>query len=191
MGYKRYEYIYNNFEYLTGISIEDLYNEDIEDIIENRKTARRIEIDSVIEAVKAPAFAQFILDKLQESFPERNYNRTIKPPIEYFADKFDILPESTKTLFLHVTSIADAAAKPTEEDIELEQEAVKGLLNVPNTKANKKRISEAVAQNAEMKTLDSKLAEVLDQLRGRQQQVTDNEFRWGKHKKYRLGICLF
>ena len=167
MGYKRYEYIYNNFEYLTGISIEDLYNEDIEDIIENRKTARRIEIDSVIEAVKAPAFAQFILDKLQESFPERNYNRTIKPPIEYFADKFDILPESTKTLFLHVTSIADAAAKPTEEDIELEQEAVKGLLNVPNTKANKKRISEAVAQNAEMKTLDSKLAEVLDQLRGR------------------------
>ncbi len=111
MGYKRYEYIYNNFEYLTGISIEDLYNEDIEDIIENRKTARRIEIDSVIEAVKAPAFAQFILDKLQESFPERNYNRTIKPPIEYFADKFDILPESTKTLFLHVTSIADADSK--------------------------------------------------------------------------------
>ncbi|MGB6595459.1 MAG: hypothetical protein WBE68_28490, partial [Candidatus Nitrosopolaris sp.] len=49
LGYKRYEYIYNNFEYLTGISINDLYNEDMDHVIDNRKTARRIEIDSVIE----------------------------------------------------------------------------------------------------------------------------------------------
>jgi 5S rRNA maturation endonuclease (ribonuclease M5) len=28
--YKRYEYIYNNFEYLTGISLDDLYNENLE-----------------------------------------------------------------------------------------------------------------------------------------------------------------
>ena len=111
MEYKRYEYTYNNFEYLTGISIDDLYDEDIEGIIENRKPARRIEIDSVIEEVKPPTFAQFKFDKLQEFFPVRNYNRTIKPPTEYFADKFDILPESTKKFFLHVTRVADAASE--------------------------------------------------------------------------------
>ena len=49
--YKLYDYIYNNFEYLTGISLDDLYNEDMERVIENRKTARRIEMDSVIEDV--------------------------------------------------------------------------------------------------------------------------------------------
>ncbi|MGC2681976.1 MAG: hypothetical protein WA323_08910, partial [Candidatus Nitrosopolaris sp.] len=167
LGYKRYEYIYNNFEYLTGISINDLYNEDMDHVIDNRKTARRIEIDSVIEDVKPPAFAHFILDKLQEFFPERNYNRAIKPPTEYFGDKFDILPESTKELLSYVTSVADAAAKPTNEDIELEQEVVKGLLNISDRKEqNKKRISNAVAQDAEMKKLDSKLLEVYEQLTG-------------------------
>ena len=55
----------------------------------------------------------------QEFFPQRNYNRAIKPLTEYFADKFDILPESTKKFFLHVASAADAAAKPTEQHIEL------------------------------------------------------------------------
>jgi len=139
----------------------------MEHVIENRKTARRIEMDSVIEEVKPPAFAQFILDKTQEFFPERNYNRAIKPPTDYFGEKFDILPESIKKHFLRVTSAADAAAKPTEQHIELEQTTVKGLLHISNTKeANKNRISEAVAQDAKMKIIDSKCAEVLDKLEG-------------------------
>src|SRR5262249_47825631 len=75
--YKRYDSIYDNFEYLTGINLNDLYNEDMEHVIENRKTAQRIEMDSVIEEVKPPAFAQFILDKTQEFFPERNYNKEL------------------------------------------------------------------------------------------------------------------
>jgi hypothetical protein len=165
--YKRYEYIYNNFEYLTGISLDDLYNEDMERVIENRKTALRIEMDSLIEEFKPPAFAQFILDMTQEFFPERNYNRAIKPPTGYFGDKFNILPESIKKLFLRITSAADAAAKPTEQHIELEQKAVKGLLNISNTKeVNKNRISEAVAQDHKMKIIDSKCAEVLGKLEG-------------------------
>jgi hypothetical protein len=165
--YKRHEYIYNNFEYLTGISIEDLYNEDIERVIENRKTAERIEMDSVIEDVKPPAFAQFITDKLQEFFPVRDYNRAIKPLTGYFGDKFDILPESIKELFMHVTSAVDAAAKPTEQHIELAQMAVKGVLDILDTKeANKGRITNSVAQNGEMKKIALKCAEVLNQLRG-------------------------
>ena len=165
--YKRYEYIYNNFEYLTGISIEDLYNEEMERVVENRKTARRIEMDSVIEDVKPPAFAQFITDKLQEFFPVRDYNRAIKLLTEYFGDKFDILPESIKALFLHVISAADAAAKPTEQQIKLAQMAVRGLLDVSDTKeANKRRITDSVAQNPEIKKIALKCREVLDQMKG-------------------------
>lgn len=60
---------------------------------------------------------------------------------------------------MHVTSAADIAAKPTEQQIELEQMAVKGLLNISNTKeANKNRISKAVAHDAKMKIIDSKCA---------------------------------
>jgi hypothetical protein len=49
-------------------------------------------MDSVIEEVKPPAFAQFIYDKTQEFFPVRNYNRAIKPPPGYFGDRSDVLP---------------------------------------------------------------------------------------------------
>jgi hypothetical protein len=114
--YKLYEYIYKNFEYLTGINIEDLYNENTECVVEKRKIARRIEMDSVIEYIKPPAFAQFIIDKLHEFFPVRDYNRAIKLPTEYFGDKFDILPESIKALFLHVISAADAAVSIVSVD---------------------------------------------------------------------------
>ena len=124
-------------------------------------------MDSVIEDVKPPALAQFITDKLQEFFPVRNYNRAIKPLTGYFGDKFDILPESIKELFMHVTSAADAAAMPTEQHIELTQMTVKGVLDVSDTKeANKGRISDSVAQNGEIKKIALKCAEVLDQLRG-------------------------
>jgi len=80
--------------------------------------------------------------------------------------EFNILPESIKELFLHITITADAAAKPTEQHIELEQMAVKGLLNLSNTKeANKNHISEALVQDAKIKIIDSKCAELLDKLK--------------------------
>jgi hypothetical protein len=124
-------------------------------------------MDSLIEEFKPSASAQFICDKTQKFFPVRNYNRAIKPPTGYFGDKFNILPESIEELFMHITSTADAAAKPTEQHIELGQMAVRGLLNISNTKeANKKRISEAVAQDAKMKIIDSKCAELVDKLKG-------------------------
>jgi len=81
----------------------------MERAIKNRKTVRRIEMDSLIEEVKPPAFARFIFDKTQEFFPERNYNRAIKPPTDYFGDKFNILSESIEDPFLHITSAADGA----------------------------------------------------------------------------------
>ena len=151
---------------MTGISLDDLYK-DMERAIKNRKTVRRIEMDSLIEEVKPPAFARFIFDKTQEFFPERNYNRAIKPPTDYFGDKFNILSESIEDPFLHITSAADGAAKPMEQHIKLEQTTVKGLLNISNTKeANKNHINEAVAQDAKMKIIDSKCAEVLGKLEG-------------------------
>jgi hypothetical protein len=54
-----------------------------------------------------------------------------------------------------------------EQHIKLEQTTVKGLLNISNTKeANKNHINEAVAQDAKMKIIDSKCAEVLGKLEG-------------------------
>jgi hypothetical protein len=153
-GYKRYEYIYNNLEYLTGISPSDIWENDPRP---TEGLARRIEIDSVIKVVRASKFAQFILDMLQEFFPDRNYNRAIKPLTEYYAEKFHILPESTKKLLLYIKKVADMAAKPTEDEIESELEQIDGMLYLPEEEAEiEKRISEAVSANFDMKILDGK-----------------------------------
>jgi hypothetical protein len=155
-GYKRYQYIYANLEYLTGISPNDLWEKDPKPI---ERLARRIEIDSVIKVVRASKFAQFILDKLQEFFPDRNYNRAIKPLTEYYAEKFQILPESTKKLLLYIKKVADMATKPIEDEMESELEQIDGMLYLPDEKAEiEKRISRAVSTNSDMKSLDEKIS---------------------------------
>ena len=48
----------------------------INKLLRNRDPAKakRIELDSVIKVVRANLFSNFILDKLQEFFPERRYH---------------------------------------------------------------------------------------------------------------------
>jgi hypothetical protein len=191
--YKKYKYIYDNFEYLTGLNVEDVMkvvNADDNDELDNDekaainellkdrdpKKAKRIELDSVIKVVRANLFSDFILDKLQEFFPERKYTRAINMPTEYFADKFHILPENMKRLFQYYITVADRAVKPTEEKIEEElehwsptdKEIEKGiprLLKIHDEDAlNEMRTSKAVADDPEMQALDKKAGELLDSL---------------------------
>ena len=135
--YSKYEYIYDNFEYLTGLNVYDamkVINVDDDDDLDNNERAainkllrnrdpakaKRIELDSVIKVVRANSFSNFIIDKLQEFFPERKYTRAVKLPTEYFGEKFHILPENIKRLFRHCVEVADKAVKPTEDEIEEE-----------------------------------------------------------------------
>jgi hypothetical protein len=140
------------------------------------KKARRIELDSIIKVVRANLFSDFILDKLQEFFPGRDYNRAIKLPVEYFANKFHILPEKIRLLFQYYVMVADRAVKPTEEKIEEElkhwspndKEIEKGiprLLKIHDEDALiEMRTSKAVADEPEMQALDKKAGELLDSL---------------------------
>jgi hypothetical protein len=191
--YERYKYIYDNFEYLTGSSLDivmenitednsdtlDNYEKDaITELLRDRDPmrARRIELDSVIKVVRGNLFAEFVLKKLQEFFPARNYNRAIKLPTEYFADKFHILPERIKQLFLRYVEIAERAAKPTEEKIEDElehwspsdeeiQQGIPVLLKKHDEDAlNEMLTSKAVTDDPEMQALDKKAGELLESL---------------------------
>ena len=135
--YKKYKYIYDNFEYLTGLNVnevmkvmntndhDELDNDErsaINRLLRNRDPAKakRIELDSIIKVVRANLFSDFILEKLQEFFPERRYTRAVKMPTEYFGEKFHILPENIKGLFRYCIEVADKAVKPTEDEIEEE-----------------------------------------------------------------------
>lgn len=191
--YKRYKYIFDNFEYLTGLNVnevmkvmntndhDELDNDEraaINRLLRNRDPAKakRIELDSIIKVVRANLFSDFILEKLQELFPERNYNRAIKWPTEYFGDKFHILPKNIQELFLYCTEIANTAVKPTEETIEIElknwtptdeeiERGIPRLLKIHDENALiEMRTSKAVADNPEMQALGKKAGELLNSL---------------------------
>jgi hypothetical protein len=134
-------------------------------------------LDSVIKVLRANLFSQFILDKLQEFFPGRDYTRSIELPKEYFADNFDILLENTKQLFLYYAKAADKAVKPTDDTIikelesweptddEIDNEEKSRLLKVPDEDAlNEMLRSKAVADNPDMQELDRKAGELLESL---------------------------
>lgn len=191
--YAKYEYIYDNFEYLTGLNVYDamnVINVDDDDELDNNERAainkllrnrdpakaKRIELDSVIKVVRANSFSNFIIDKLQEFFPERKYTRAVKMPTEYFGEKFHILPENIKRLCRHCVEVADKAVKPTEDEIEEEldhwaptdeelERGIPRLLKIHDEYALiEMRTSRSVVYNPEMQALDKMADELLDSL---------------------------
>ena len=139
-------------------------SEMIKQLLADRDTqaAKRIELDSVIKVVKANLFGEFILDRLKEVFPERNYNRAIELPTNYFAEKFYILPDGVRRLLLYITELSDAAAGQKEQEIRSELKDTKGLLSIDVEEAvNEKLISKVVAADPDIKALDAKCEELL------------------------------
>jgi hypothetical protein len=84
--YARYEYIYDNEDYLCGV--EDDNEKEVQ-------PAKRIEIDSVLKTVESRVFVQCIIYELQELFPN-SYNRAIRKLTDCTSGKLEILPDSMK-----------------------------------------------------------------------------------------------
>jgi hypothetical protein len=115
--FQLYRHVYENLDELTANAPE---------------RAKRVEIDRVIKEVDPAKFSNFILDMLQVIFPESDVNRSIKRMKEYFGEKFAILPPETQKLFIHVVSLAEAAAESTEDKIEEEQKNVRATYSPKN-----------------------------------------------------------
>lgn len=203
--YVRYEYIFENFEYLTGLDVDEamkdmkLWNHDselsndekaaINELLEDRlpADAKRIELDSVLKVVKANMFSEFIVHKLQEFFPERKYiDRAITLPKEYFGEKFNILPENIRELFLRAARIADRAAKPTEDEIrkelenwppteeEVTKKGIPTLLVIPTEKmVNEMLITKTVEKDPDMQEFEEEAKDMLDTLPPEEEDTVD------------------
>jgi hypothetical protein len=184
--YERYGYIYDNFEYLTGLDVESdfikgnklthfsigeeepLSKREMKDSItvamkdRTQGAAKRIELDSVIKVVRANMFAQFVLDKMQEYFPERDGTRAMELPKEYFAEKFHILPEPVKKFFLYCADKSDETSNPVDEQIQSDLKQTKGLLEINSEDALSERLrSEAVGADADMGLIAAKCEELM------------------------------
>jgi 5S rRNA maturation endonuclease (ribonuclease M5) len=184
--YERYGYIYDNFEYLTGLDVQSSFIEDtrltreslgeeepvtkkqmqntINEAMRERPTrkAKRIELDSVIKVVKARMFAEFVTDKIEEYFPERDLSRGTELPEQYFGEKFHILPESVKEYFQYVVDKANEVSDLVDKKIRTALKKTKGLPFIDAEDAlNEKLRYDAVSANRDMKKIDTKCAELL------------------------------
>jgi len=123
--------------------------------IEFLKTIR-IEINAVIAAVGDVRFWKFVMDKLQELYPTRNYNRAIELPTKDTSiDETDLYPNAIRKLIVHVRKVVDNAVEETEEKIKSEQENIIGFLAVSAKKQeNKRLVIKTIAEHEDIKRIE-------------------------------------
>jgi hypothetical protein len=133
--------------------------------IEFLKTSR-VEINAVIAAVGDKRFWMFIMDKLRELYPTRNYNRAIRLPSKDLEGyETDLYPYAIKKLILHIREVVERVVQEPEKKISSEQEKVKGFLEVEvQKKKNKEIIMEVIAGNDEIKNIESSATKLCESL---------------------------
>jgi hypothetical protein len=118
---------------------------------------RRIEIDAILAKAGGERFFEFIMFKLKEISPNRDYNRAITISTELFnKDNFDLLPEPLKKQFILIQKITDDATEETKETITAELSKIEGFIDVTEKKEEiTKRLADTLSRNDKMKEISS------------------------------------
>ena len=118
---------------------------------------RRIEIDAILAKAGGERFFEFIMYKLKELSPTRDYNRAITVSTELFnRDNFDLLPASVKKFLTVIQNVTDKATCEAKQTIETELSKVEGFLEVPEKEREiADKLTEAISENEEMKLISS------------------------------------
>jgi hypothetical protein len=127
----------------------------------------RIEINAIIAQVGDERFWEFIMHRLKELFPKRNYNRAIELPTkDTDIDEIDLYPNGIRSLMLRVRKVRDAAVAKKEKEIESSMENVDGFLDVSEKKKeNKASVKKAVIENKDIKKLEAEAVKVCNKMR--------------------------
>ena len=122
---------------------------------------KRVEIDAILAQVGDERFWGYIMSRLKEIFPTRDYNRAVILPERYSKEKADLLPKATKKLVRYITDLTEDGTEETVATIKISQEKVEGFLDVQEQKKkNMKQLTEELAQYEDMKKLDDKISHI-------------------------------
>ena len=137
----------DHFKNLHRLSEEGELDEDIDALlpyIENK----RIEIDSVLAEVGNERFWEFVIYKLLELFPHRNYNRAIKTPQ-------DIIPEEVEDLIETLKKKCNEVAASKRKQIETQLKDFEGFIDNIDKKDEdiEQEIRNTLSQDNDIKSL--------------------------------------
>lgn len=157
--------------------VEEIISEDIrfQNLDIDFLRTNRIEINAVIALVGDLRFWKFIMNKLQELYPMRDYNRAIELPSKDLEDdETELYTDAIKKFILHVRDIVQIAVDEPEKKIKSEQENVEGFLEVEvQKKKNKDLVMKAIAEDTEITKMESSVAKLCESL-GIDSTGTDN-----------------
>jgi hypothetical protein len=122
---------------------------------------QRIEIDAILAQVGDERFWEYIMYKLKQLYPKRNYNRAISLAEGYSKEKSDLLPQATRKLMRYIMDLIEEGTEETENAVKAEQEKVDGFLDVQKQKKkNLERLKKALSEYDNMKKLDNKILDL-------------------------------
>lgn len=124
---------------------------------------RRIEIDAILAKVGSERFFEFIKHELKRISATRNYNRAIDISTEFYnKDIAEFLPDPIRRFLERTQAISNAAAAKKKREIKSQLEKVEGFLEVePKKKEIVKQLTEALAEDEDIKVLSSACEELM------------------------------
>jgi hypothetical protein len=124
---------------------------------------RHIEIDAFLAKVGPERFFEFIMYKLEQLSPTRNYNRAIDLSAEFYnRNAIDILPTPVRWLLEHLQIVSDAAVAKTTNEARSKMTRVEGFLEVQYKKKEfKKELAKSLVENEDMKLIVTKCEELM------------------------------
>jgi hypothetical protein len=119
---------------------------------------RRVEIDAVLEQVGDERLWEYIMEKLIELYPTRNYNRVISMP-----SAETLYPRTVQSFLGYINFIANKITNDEERKIKNNLNEVKGMLDVSEKdKEIIDNLNNLVSQDNGMKIIVSKITELLN-----------------------------
>jgi hypothetical protein len=123
---------------------------------------KRIEINAVLAAVESERFFEYILYKLQQISPTRDYTRVIKMPSEYGGGLNAVLPKPIRDVLSRIQSLAIEAVEEKEEQIINELKTYKGVLKVEEKREEiQKQFTKVLDENENIKKIVKKCNDLL------------------------------
>lgn len=119
---------------------------------------QKIEIDAVLAKVGGERLWEYVMHKLIQLFPNRNYNRAISmPAVE------TLYPEPLQRLLSKANAYVSNVVNAEEDAIRKELENVEGMIDVNEKKEEiHKRLQEKVDSDKELKTIVKKAEELIE-----------------------------
>jgi len=123
---------------------------------------KRIEINAVLATVESERFFEYILYKLQQICPTRDYTRVIKMPSEYGGGLNAVLPKPIRDVLSRIQSLATEAVEERNEEIINELKTYKGVLKVDEKREDiQKQFTKVLEENENIKKIVKKCNDLL------------------------------